>query len=64
MSIFRKVKHTADQVVGGIKEKAGFQTGKPGLEARGRARKGTGKAKRAGDTAARKAKRTGRRSKP
>ncbi|MPY81565.1 MAG: CsbD family protein [Actinophytocola sp.] len=64
MSIFRRAKHAAEQVVGGIKEKAGFETGKPGLEGRGRARKATGKAKSAGHTAARKAKRVDRRSKP
>lgn len=62
MNIFRKAKHAAEQVVGGIKERAGFETGKPGLEGRGRARKTTGKAKSAGDTAARKAKRANRRS--
>lgn len=64
MSIFRRVKHTAEQMVGGIKAKAGFETGKPGLEGRGRARKAAGKTKRAGDTAAHKAKRAGWRSRP
>lgn len=64
MNIIRRAKHAAERLVGGIKERAGFETGKPGLEGRGRARKVTGKAKSAGDSATRKAKRAGRRSRP
>lgn len=60
MSVLGKVKHTAEQVVGSIKERTGLAVGNPQLEVRGRARRIAGKAKSSGDTVARRIRRLGR----
>lgn len=60
MSIFGKVRHKAEQVVGGIKEKSGEAVGNQELADRGKARRGLGKAKEAGDALKTRVKRASR----
>lgn len=64
MSIFGKVKHKAEQVVGGIKEKTGEALGNQQLADRGKGRRGLGKAKEAGDALKTKVRRAGRSRRP
>lgn len=63
MTVLNKVKHTAERVIGGIKEKTGVALNNPQLEDRGRARRLAGKVKSAGDTVVSRARRLRRNKK-
>lgn len=62
MGILDKVRNTADRVVGGAKQFVGKVTGNQALADRGRARRAKGRVMNAGENAASRARRLGRKA--